>query len=54
MVNHEQQQLRKWDQKPKNLEAMLTEVCQYMAKAIARDGEGATCLVEVQVSGALR
>ena len=34
------------------LEAMLTEVCQYMAKAIARDGEGATCLIEVQVSGA--
>ena len=35
------------------LESMLTEVCQYLAKAIARDGEGATCLVEVQVSGAL-
>ena len=34
------------------LEAMLTAVCQHMAKAIARDGEGATCLVEVQVSGA--
>ncbi len=34
------------------LEAMLTEICQYLAKAIARDGEGATCLVEVQVSGA--
>lgn len=34
------------------LEAMLTEVCAYLAKAIARDGEGATCLVEVQVSGA--
>ncbi len=33
------------------LEAMLTEVCQYLAKAIARDGEGATCLIEVQVSG---
>ena len=35
------------------LEAMLTEVCQYLAKAIARDGEGATCLIEVQVSGAV-
>ena len=35
------------------LEAMLTEVCQYLAKAIARDGEGATCLIEVLVSGAL-
>lgn len=34
------------------LEAMLTAVCQHMAKAIARDGEGATCLVEVQVTGA--
>ncbi|MEO1669431.1 MAG: bifunctional ornithine acetyltransferase/N-acetylglutamate synthase [Cyanobacteria bacterium J06631_2] len=34
------------------LEGMLTEVCQYLAKAIARDGEGATCLIEVQVSGA--
>jgi glutamate N-acetyltransferase/amino-acid N-acetyltransferase len=34
------------------LERMLTEVCQYLAKAIARDGEGATCLIEVQVSGA--
>ena len=34
------------------LEAMLTEVCQYLAKAVARDGEGATCLIEVQVSGA--
>lgn len=33
------------------LEAMLTEVCIHLAKAIARDGEGATCLVEVQVSG---
>lgn len=35
------------------LEAMLTAVCQYLAKAIARDGEGATCLIEVQVSGAV-
>ena len=34
------------------LQKMLTAVCQYLAKAIARDGEGATCLVEVQVSGA--
>lgn len=34
------------------LEAMLTQVCQYLAKTIARDGEGATCLMEVQVSGA--
>jgi glutamate N-acetyltransferase/amino-acid N-acetyltransferase len=34
------------------LEAMLTAVCQHMAKSIARDGEGATCLIEVQVTGA--
>jgi glutamate N-acetyltransferase/amino-acid N-acetyltransferase len=34
------------------LEAMLTAVCEHLAKAIARDGEGATCLLEVQVSGA--
>lgn len=34
------------------LEAMLTEVCAHLAKAIARDGEGATCLIEVNVSGA--
>lgn len=39
-------------QNAQKLEAMLTEVCQYLAKAIARDGEGATCLIEVQVSGA--
>ncbi len=37
----------------KKLEAMLTAVCQHLAKAIARDGEGATCLIEVQVSGAV-
>jgi glutamate N-acetyltransferase / amino-acid N-acetyltransferase len=35
------------------LEAMLTEVCVYLAKSIARDGEGATCLLEVQVTGAI-
>ncbi|MBW4420832.1 MAG: bifunctional ornithine acetyltransferase/N-acetylglutamate synthase [Myxacorys californica WJT36-NPBG1] len=34
------------------LEAMLTEVCIHLAKAIARDGEGATCLIEVRVTGA--
>ncbi|MEM1238990.1 MAG: bifunctional ornithine acetyltransferase/N-acetylglutamate synthase [Cyanobacteria bacterium P01_H01_bin.26] len=33
------------------LEAMLTEVCTHLAKSIARDGEGATCLMEVSVSG---
>ncbi|MDJ0735455.1 MAG: bifunctional ornithine acetyltransferase/N-acetylglutamate synthase [Nostocaceae cyanobacterium] len=39
-------------QDAEKLEAMLTAVCQHLAKAIARDGEGATCLVEVQVTGA--
>ena len=35
------------------LEAGLTAVSQHLAKAIARDGEGATCLIEVQVEGAM-
>lgn len=35
------------------LESMLTQVCVHLAKAIARDGEGATCLLEIQVAGAL-
>ncbi|NEP15592.1 MAG: bifunctional ornithine acetyltransferase/N-acetylglutamate synthase [Leptolyngbya sp. SIO4C1] len=34
------------------LEAMLTAVCVHLAKCIARDGEGATCLLEVTVTGA--
>ena len=34
------------------LEAALTEVCMHLAKSIARDGEGATCLLEIRVSGA--
>lgn len=33
--------------------AALTYVCEVLAKAIARDGEGATKLVEVQVRGAV-
>ncbi|MFW6730608.1 MAG: bifunctional glutamate N-acetyltransferase/amino-acid acetyltransferase ArgJ [Synechococcus sp.] len=33
------------------LEAGLTLVAQHLARAIARDGEGATCLLEVQVEG---
>ncbi len=35
------------------LEAMLTEVCVHLAKSIARDGEGATCLIEISVAGAM-
>ena len=34
------------------LESGLTAVSQHLAQAIARDGEGATCLLEVRVSGA--
>ncbi len=33
------------------LQAMLDAVCQGLAKQVARDGEGATCLIEVQVAG---
>jgi glutamate N-acetyltransferase/amino-acid N-acetyltransferase len=36
---------------PSQLEAMVTEVCTELARAIARDGEGATCLVTVLVAG---
>jgi len=35
------------------LETGLTTVAQHLAKAIARDGEGATCLIEVRVEGAI-
>ena len=35
------------------LEKGLTAAMQHLAKAIARDGEGATCLIEVQVEGAV-
>lgn len=34
------------------VEALVTEVCKQLAQNIARDGEGATCLIEVQVQGA--
>ncbi len=33
------------------LQGMLDVVCQGLAKQVARDGEGATCLIEVQVAG---
>ncbi len=33
------------------LEAGLTAVAQHLARAVARDGEGATCLIEVRVAG---
>jgi glutamate N-acetyltransferase/amino-acid N-acetyltransferase len=44
--------ITQWGPDAEKLEAMLTEVCTHLAKAIARDGEGATCLLEVTVSGA--
>eukprot|EP00741_Cyanophora_paradoxa_P022149 tig00021435_g21381.t1 len=34
------------------LEGIVTTICQYLARCIARDGEGATVLFEVTVSGA--
>ena len=34
------------------LEQGVTAVAQHLARAIARDGEGATCLIEVRVEGA--
>lgn len=34
------------------LEALLTTTCIYLAKSVARDGEGATVLLEVSVNGA--
>jgi glutamate N-acetyltransferase / amino-acid N-acetyltransferase len=36
----------------RTLEQMLTDVCIDLAKKVARDGEGATKIVEVQVTGA--
>ena len=35
------------------LEQGLTQAMQQLAQAIARDGEGATCLIEVKVEGAV-
>ena len=35
------------------LETGLTAVAQHLARAIARDGEGATCLIEARVEGAV-
>jgi glutamate N-acetyltransferase / amino-acid N-acetyltransferase len=37
---------------PEAFTAQLTEVCQTLAKAIARDGEGATKFVELRIEGA--
>jgi glutamate N-acetyltransferase/amino-acid N-acetyltransferase len=39
-------------EKVKNFYKVLEAVCIYLAKEIARDGEGATQLMEVRVSGA--
>lgn len=40
------------DVNPNRFQAALDEVCLYLAKEIARDGEGASKLIEVTVSGA--
>jgi glutamate N-acetyltransferase/amino-acid N-acetyltransferase len=37
---------------PEAFTAQLTEVCQTLARAIARDGEGATKFVELRIEGA--
>jgi glutamate N-acetyltransferase / amino-acid N-acetyltransferase len=37
----------------KEFEEALTEVCLFLAKSIARDGEGATKLIQITVEGAL-
>lgn len=34
------------------LEAGLNQMCEYLARAITRDGEGASCIIEVLVEGA--
>lgn len=36
-----------------SIEKLLTDTCIHLAKSVARDGEGATVLVEVRVTGAL-
>jgi glutamate N-acetyltransferase/amino-acid N-acetyltransferase len=37
---------------PKRFQTVLEEVCLYLAREVARDGEGATKLIEVSVNGA--
>jgi len=39
MVNPRTPAITEMGQEAEKLEAMLTDVCQYLAKAIARDGE---------------
>lgn len=36
----------------RQLEALLTRTCEYLAKTVARDGEGATVLLEIHALGA--
>ena len=45
--------IKEWSAEAKAFQAALTEVCIYLAKSIASDGEGATKLIEVAVEGAL-
>jgi glutamate N-acetyltransferase/amino-acid N-acetyltransferase len=43
--------IRADDPRVPTLRAMVTQACIELAKKVARDGEGATCLIEVQVRG---
>jgi len=45
--------LKDGSSRAKEFEEALTEVCLFLAKSIARDGEGATKLIQITVEGAL-
>jgi glutamate N-acetyltransferase/amino-acid N-acetyltransferase len=45
--------LKDGSRRAKEFEEALTEVCLFLAKSIARDGEGATKLIQITVEGAL-
>jgi glutamate N-acetyltransferase/amino-acid N-acetyltransferase len=45
--------LKEGSARAKEFEETLTEVCLFLAKSIARDGEGATKLIQITVEGAL-
>ncbi len=45
--------LKEGSSRAKEFEEALTEVCLFLAKSIARDGEGATKLIQITVEGAL-
>jgi glutamate N-acetyltransferase/amino-acid N-acetyltransferase len=45
--------LKDGSRRAQEFEAALTEVCLFLAKSIAKDGEGATKLIQITVEGAL-